>query len=91
MPKNVLNKSTSGRHSARRARNGGMLGPKLACACKSTVWAQAKTLDPVKLTDLKKAVDTLLSASASWEESADMKTYEIVELALCKAAGYSTA
>ena len=64
-----------------------MLGPRLAFACKGTAWAwaQAKTLDPVKLTDLEKAVGILLSVLASLEESADIKTYEILELALYKA------
>ena len=62
----------------------GMLAPRLAMLCKGTAWAQVKNLDPKQLTDPEKGVDALLKALSTWEESAELKTYEKVELALYK-------
>ena len=52
--------------------------------CKGTAWAQVKNLDPKQLTDPERGVDALLKALSTWEESAELKTYEKVELALHK-------
>ena len=57
---------------------------RLAMLCRGTAWAQVKGLNPEQLTDPDKGVDILLAALSSWEESAELKTYEKVELALYK-------
>jgi len=46
-----------------------------------TAWGQVRNIDPTKLTDKTTGVKTLLAALASWEESAEMKTYELFEKA----------
>ncbi|CAE7342468.1 unnamed protein product, partial [Symbiodinium pilosum] len=60
----------------------GMLAPRLAMLCKGTAWAQVKTLDAAKLTDPDKGVDELLQALASWDEAAELQTYDKCEKAL---------
>ena len=61
-----------------------MLAPRLAMLCKGTAWGQVRNIDPSKLTDKANGVKTLLAALASWEESAEMKTYELFEKAIYK-------
>ena len=60
----------------------GMLAPRLAMLCKGTAWGQVKRIDPAKLTDGDQGVANLLAALASWEETAEMKTYEQFEKAM---------
>ena len=62
----------------------GMLAPRLAMLCRGTAWGQVKAISPEKLTDKATGVQTLLAALASWEESAEMKTYELFEKAVYK-------
>ena len=50
--------------------------------CKGTAWGQVKRIDPAKLTDGDNGVATLLAALSSWEETAEMKTYEQFEKAM---------
>ena len=59
-----------------------MLAPRLALQMRGTAWAQAKLLDPTKLSDPTTGVETLLSAVATWEESAELRAYENFEKAL---------
>ena len=65
-------------------RDKSMLAPRLAMLCKGTAWGQVKALDASSLTDKNEGVKNLLKALASWEESAEMKTYELFEKALYK-------
>ena len=65
-------------------RDKGMLAPRLAMLCKGTAWGQVKAISPEKLTDKDNGVKTLLAALSSWEESAEMKTYEVFEKAIYK-------
>ena len=58
------------------------LAPRLAMMCKGTAWSQVRQLDPSKLTDKDGGVDYLLSALAGWEETAELKTFELYEKAL---------
>ena len=62
----------------------GMLAPRLAMLCKGTAWGQVKAISPEKLTDKVNGVKNLLAALASWEETAEMKTYELFEKAIYK-------
>ena len=61
-----------------------MLAPRLAMLCKGTAWGQVKAISPEKLTDKEHGVENLLAALASWEESAEMKTYELFENVIYK-------
>lgn len=61
-----------------------MLAPRLAMLCRGTAWGQVKGLDPASLTDPTNGVKNLLAALAVWEESSEMKTYELFERALYK-------
>ena len=61
-----------------------MLAPRLAMLCKGTAWGQVKAISPEKLTDKEHGVENLLAALASWEESAEMKTYELFEKVIYK-------
>ena len=65
-------------------RDKGMLAPRLAMLCKGTAWGQVKAISPEKLTDKDNGVNNLLAALSSWEESAEMKTYEVFEKAIYK-------
>eukprot|EP00435_Cladocopium_sp_Y103_P013571 s4711_g3.t1 len=56
----------------------------LAMLCKCTAWGQVKALDAASLTSKTNGVKNLLKAFSSWEESAEMKTYELFEKALYK-------
>ena len=65
-------------------RDKAMLAPRLAMLCKGTAWGQVKALDAESLTNKTEGVKNLLKALSSWEESAEMKTYELFEKALYK-------
>ena len=60
------------------------LAPRLAIMCKGTAWSQVIQLDPKKLTNPKEGVEYLLAALSAWEETSEMKTYELFEKALYK-------
>ena len=59
-----------------------MLAPRLAMQCKGTAWAQVKSLDATTLTDPVNGVKALLLALSSWDEAAELQTYEKFEKAL---------
>ena len=59
-----------------------MLAPRLALQMRGTAWGQVKLLDASKLADPETGVETLLSAVAKWEESAELRAYENFEKAL---------
>ena len=59
-----------------------MLAPRLAMLCKGTAWSQVRLLDTTKLTDPEQGVQTLLQSLASWDEAAELQTYEKCEKAL---------
>lgn len=59
-----------------------MLAPRLAMMTKGTAWAQVRALDPSLLTDGTNGVKNFLQALAGWEESADMKTFDLFEKAV---------
>ena len=61
-----------------------MLAPRLALLCKGTAWSQVKGLDSTKLTDGDTGYKTLLSALSTWEESAELQTYDHFERAFYK-------
>ena len=50
--------------------------------CKGTAWAQVKSLDATTLTDPVNGVKALLLALSSWDEAAELQTYEKFEKAL---------
>jgi hypothetical protein len=50
--------------------------------CKGTAWSQVRQLDPVKLVNPETGVTYLLEALASWEETSELKTFELFEKAL---------
>eukprot|EP00913_Durusdinium_trenchii_P007300 g6862.t1 len=54
----------------------------LALLMKGTAWAQVKSLDGSKLSDPEGGVKLLLGAVASWEDSAELQTYDKFERAL---------
>ena len=56
--------------------------PRLAMLCKGTAWSQVRQLDPKKLTKAGTGVEYLLTALSAWEETSEMKTYELFERAL---------
>jgi len=58
------------------------LAPSLAMLCKGTAWSQVRQLDPVKLVNPEAGVTYLLEALASWEETSELKTFELFEKAL---------
>ena len=60
----------------------GMLAPRLALLCKGTAWSQVKQIDASKLTDPESGVTTLLKALETWDESAELQTYEKFEKAI---------
>jgi hypothetical protein len=61
-----------------------MLAPRLALLCKGTAWSQVKNLDSAKLTDSETGYKTLLGALSSWEETAELQTYDHFERAFYK-------
>ena len=60
------------------------LAPRLAMLCRGTAWSQVRRLDPKTLTDSEKGVEYLLEALASWEETTEMRTFELFEKAIYK-------
>ncbi len=61
-----------------------MLAPRLALLCRGTAWAQVRAMDASKLADPNTGVKHLLAALAGWEESAEMKTFDLFERAVYK-------
>ena len=59
-----------------------MLAPRLAMLCKGTAWAQVRMIPAEKLTDPDTGVRTLLNALSTWQETAEMQTYEKFEKAM---------
>ena len=59
-----------------------MLAPRLAMLCKGTAWAQVKALDASLLADANDGVKVLLQALSTWDEAAELQTYEKCEKAL---------
>ena len=60
-----------------------MLAP-IAMACKGTAWSQVKLIEAGKLTDPEQGVEVLLKALSSWDEAAELQTYERFEKAIYK-------
>lgn len=61
-----------------------MLAPRLAMQCKGTAWHQVRSLSPELLTDQTNGVKHFLAALQSWEESAELRTFELFERAIYK-------
>lgn len=59
-----------------------MLAPRLAMLCKGTAWSQVQRLESKDLTHATKGVKVLLEALAAWEETSEMRTFELFEKAL---------
>ena len=59
-----------------------MLAPRLAMLCKGTAWHQVRTISADKLTNPDTGVKSLLAALASWEESAELNTFELFDKAI---------
>lgn len=51
--------------------------------CKGTAWSQVKSIDPTKLTEAE-GYKVLLGALSTWEESAELQTYDLFEKAFYK-------
>ena len=58
------------------AKDKAMLAPRLALLCKGTAWSQVKNLASEKLTDPETGYKVLLKALETWEESAELQTYD---------------
>lgn len=58
------------------------LAPKLAMQCKGTAWHQVRQLDPEKLVVQETGLDYLLESLSAWEETSELKTYELFEKAI---------
>ena len=52
--------------------------------CKGTAWNQVRLLDPDKLMDPETGVAYLLDSLSSWEETSELKTFELFEKAIYK-------
>lgn len=61
-----------------------MLAPRLAWLCKGAAWHQLCNIKPDLLTNPESGVKHLLSALAAWEQSAELKTFELFEKAIYK-------
>ena len=61
-----------------------MLAPRLAMLCKGTAWHQVRQIKPEDLTSADHGVKHLLKALSAWEESAELRTFELFEKALYK-------
>ena len=71
-------------HSICPSKDKSMLAPRLAMACKGTAWSQVKQIEASKLTDPEQGVEVLLKALSSWDEAAELQTYERFEKAIYK-------
>ena len=71
-------------HSICPSKDKSMLAPRLAMACKGTAWSQVKQIEASKLTDPEQGVEVLLTALSSWDEAAELQTYERFEKAIYK-------
>eukprot|EP00435_Cladocopium_sp_Y103_P046625 s270_g13.t1 len=71
-------------HSICPAKDKAMLAPRLAMLMKGTAWAQIKAMDTTKLADPEQGVSVLLQAVATWEEAAELQTYDKFEKAIYK-------
>ena len=61
-----------------------MLAPKLAMMCRGTAWHQVRALRPELLIDPTNGVKHFLAALQSWEETSELKTFELFEKAIYK-------
>ena len=61
-----------------------MLAPRLAMLCKGTAWHQVRNIKPDDLTNADNGVKFLLKALSAWEESAELKTFELFDRAIYK-------
>ena len=61
-----------------------MLAPRLAMLLKGTAWARIRTTDTSKLADPEQGIQVLLSSIATWEEAAELQTYEKFDRAIYK-------
>eukprot|EP00435_Cladocopium_sp_Y103_P065523 s232_g27.t1 len=62
----------------------GLRYARLAMLGKGTAWSQVRLLDPSKLIVPETGVEYLLEALSSWEETSELKTFELFEKALYK-------
>ena len=62
--------------------NRGMLAPRLALQCRGTAWHQVRAIKPELLTDPEHGITHLLSALSTWEELAELKTFELFDRAI---------
>ena len=61
-----------------------MLAPRLAMLCKGTAWHQVRALAPELLTDPTNGIKHFLAALESWEESSELRSFELFERAIYK-------
>ena len=61
-----------------------MLAPRLAMLCKGTAWHQVRALSPELLTDPTNGIKHYLAALESWEESTELRTFELFDRAIYK-------
>ena len=59
-----------------------MLAPRLAMLCKGTAWHQVRSIKADQLTNPDTGVKSLLAALSSWEESAELNTFELFDKAI---------
>ena len=71
-------------HSICPAKDKTMLAPRLAMLMKGTAWAQIRATDTTKLADPEQGIQVLLSSVATWEEAAELQTYEKFDRAIYK-------
>ena len=71
-------------HGVFPVKDKGNLAPRLAMLCKGTAWSQVRQLDPQKLTEPETGVEYLLEALSAWEETSELKTFELFEKCLYK-------
>ena len=69
-------------HGVFPAKEKANLAPRLAMICKGTARSQVRHLDPLKLVTPDTGVAYLLDALVSWEETSELKTFELFDKAL---------
>ena len=69
-------------HGVFPAKEKANLAPRLAMICKGTARSQVRHLDPLKLVTPDTGVSYLLDALVSWEETSELKTFELFDKAL---------